>query len=623
LKQQKEKNMKRVSIYKLFAILFSVAVLTVACTEELEQVRLDPDMSTSDVANIKANAADVTGFIIAAGKGITEKGVCYNTSPNPTVDNNKVAYTGDAKTATFVVTLTGLNYTTKYYARAYAMTEGGVIYGEETSFTTTPALPVVGTVDITDIASSSAKGGGAITDKGGADITARGIVYGTVANPTLENSKTVETTTENDFQSLMKNLKGSTTYYVRAYATNSAGTGYGPVKSFVTLAPVVPTVTTAAVTNILGFTATGGGEITDEGGATVTKRGVVYSTTANPTVASSKTENGEGMGTFTSPLTGLDALTTYYIRAYAENSAGIGYGPERTFKTLAPIRTWYVPGNYVAASYPGGEFADWSPDKSPIIKSTESAPDNLEGYVYMKNNAMFKFTNQPNWGGTNYGDGGAGLLSATGGDIAMPAGYYKFNVNANTLAYTAVATVWGVVGSATPGSWNSDSPLTYDPLSRTWRGGVTMTAEEFKFRANNNWDYNYGAPAGSANLEAGGPNIKIDVASDYYVILNLSTPHEYKFSANRWGLIGSATPGGWSDDTDLTWDPVTGSMMVTLNLIAGEFKFRANDGWAINLGGTTTSLTQDGPNISVAEAGNYTINLYLTATGGTYTIKKN
>ncbi|MBE0678766.1 MAG: SusF/SusE family outer membrane protein, partial [Bacteroidales bacterium] len=86
-------------------------------------------------------------------------------------------------------------------------------------------------------------------------------------------------------------------------------------------------------------------------------------------------------------------------------------------------------------------------------------------------------------------------------------------------------------------------------------------------------------------------------------------PLAYTYRADRWGVIGDATPGGWSDDTNMTWDAVNGRFTVTLNLTAASFKFRANDDWGYNLGGSMTGLTDGGDNISVAEAGNYTITL--------------
>ena len=100
-----------------------------------------------------------------------------------------------------------------------------------------------------------------------------------------------------------------------------------------TLTVQVPVVTTNAVSAITETTATCGGNITTSGGATITARGVCWSTSANPTIASSKTTEGAGAGSFTSAITDLTSNTTYYVRAYATNSAGIGYGSPISFTT--------------------------------------------------------------------------------------------------------------------------------------------------------------------------------------------------------------------------------------------------------------------------------------------------
>ncbi len=96
-----------------------------------------------------------------------------------------------------------------------------------------------------------------------------------------------------------------------------------------------PTVMTAAVSFVTPVSASGGGRVTDDGGAAVTARGVCWSEKANPTISDNHTTDGRGTGPFTSSITGLTPGTTYYVRAYARNSAGTGYGRLLTFKTLS------------------------------------------------------------------------------------------------------------------------------------------------------------------------------------------------------------------------------------------------------------------------------------------------
>ena len=229
--------MKRKCIYNIIVVLFA-AVFFSACTEEMSEVRLESRVSTTQTQSVTSNSATVTGFIVAEGAGFSEKGVCYATATGPTISNSKVAYSGTSKSATFTVNLTGLNYATKYYARAYATIVGsGTIYGEEYTFTTLPVIPTVSaTASATAITSFTATSGGNVSNNGGASITARGICYSTKTGPKITDSKTTDGTTTGTFISLMKGLSANTTYYVRAYATNSAGTGYGPEISFKTAA---------------------------------------------------------------------------------------------------------------------------------------------------------------------------------------------------------------------------------------------------------------------------------------------------------------------------------------------------------------------------------------------------
>ncbi len=195
-------------------------------------------------------------------------------------------------------------------------------------------IPVLTTTAISTITASAAQAGGNITSDGGASVTARGICWGTTSNPTTSNSKTTDGSGIGSFTSSLTGLTASTTYYVRAYASNSAGTAYSNEISFTTqAATTIPVITTTAISIITQTTAQSGGNITSDGGAPVTARGVCWSATTGPTTANSKTTEGIGVGSFTSFLTGMAASTIYYVRAYVTNSAGTAYGNEIIFTT--------------------------------------------------------------------------------------------------------------------------------------------------------------------------------------------------------------------------------------------------------------------------------------------------
>lgn len=239
-----------------------------------------------------------------------------------------------------------------------------------------------------------------------------------------------------------------------------------------------------------------------------------------------------------------------------------------------------------------------------------------------------------NWGTDSYPTGtGVG----NGPNIPIPEdGYYKIvlddasgNYTITKLTDTPFTTV-GVIGSATPGGWDSDTDLTQDPNDpHIWTGTVTLIDGEAKFRADDGWTKNWGGdtyPSGFGTQD--GPNIPVkagtyavwfnDVSGQYFIMpTNRSTP----FSGL--GIIGDATAGGWDEDTDLIQspgNPFLWSKSVTLT--DGEAKFRADDDWAVNWGASQFPGgvgAQDGPNIPV-KAGTYFVT-FNTGTGEYYFLK--
>jgi len=133
------------------------------------------------------------------------------------------------------------------------------------------------------------------------------------------------------------NLNSETTYFALVADGNLYNIDYWYIDNISITSgssTTTPTVTTTAASSITASSATSGGNVTADGGASVTERGICYATTANPTTSNSKVASGTGTGSYTASMTGLTANTTYYVRAYAINSNGTAYGSQVSFTTL-------------------------------------------------------------------------------------------------------------------------------------------------------------------------------------------------------------------------------------------------------------------------------------------------
>jgi len=159
--------------------------------------------------------------------------------------------------------------------------------------------------------------------------------------PTIENSIYNMNGSTDAFTCNLTGLTPNTIYYVRAYATNSSGTGYGEQVSFKTINTEIPDVETTTILEVSGHSAISGGNIVDDNGSEVIARGLCWATTANPAINDSKTIDASGgKGSFSGRLTGLAEGTVYHVRAYATNSVGTSYGLDCTFTTLSrPVLT--------------------------------------------------------------------------------------------------------------------------------------------------------------------------------------------------------------------------------------------------------------------------------------------
>jgi hypothetical protein len=190
-------------------------------------------LTTNPISNFTMNSALIVGYITDdGGAAITARGVCWSTLANPTIADNKTE--DGTGTGSFSSSLNGLTPDTTYYLRSYATNAAGTVYGDEQTFTTRDGVVSLTTNSISNISMNSAIIVGYITDDGGAAITARGVCWSTLANPTIADNKTEDGTGTGSFSSSLNGLTSDTTYYLRSYATNATGTYYGDEQSFTT-----------------------------------------------------------------------------------------------------------------------------------------------------------------------------------------------------------------------------------------------------------------------------------------------------------------------------------------------------------------------------------------------------
>jgi hypothetical protein len=194
------------------------------------------------------------------------------------------------------------------------------------------SIPIVATSEVTEISYRSATSGGSVKEDQNGKIASKGICWSTTPAPTIDDQETI-VLGAGSFISNMTGLEPNTQYHVRAYAINTAGVGYGNEVTFITLPLSVPILKTTLTTSVTQKSAISGGTVTTDGGTDLTAKGICWSLAHNPTITDSKTSDGAGMDTFVSSLTGLTPGTIYYLRAYAINANGVGYGDEQTLTT--------------------------------------------------------------------------------------------------------------------------------------------------------------------------------------------------------------------------------------------------------------------------------------------------
>lgn len=305
---------------------------------------IQPGITTGNADNITINSARLAGSVSKAGTyPVTERGVVWATSANPTTANSKAPIAGNVTTFpnNYTVNATGLNLNTTYNYRAYVISNGVTTYGENKSFKTSDMVQPGVRTDESKPANNEAYLVGTLLSKGSHPISEYGICWGSSANPVTSGSKEAitgnVTSFPKPFNVTARNLNAGTTYHYRAYVIMNGVTTYGENKTFTT-GVEQPHLVTRAASSVSTVSATINASINTPGSFPVTEVGIVWGTTTPPTTANNKqSKSATGLRyphNYSFNLTGLNQNTTYYFRAYAMVNGEAIYGPVLSFKTL-------------------------------------------------------------------------------------------------------------------------------------------------------------------------------------------------------------------------------------------------------------------------------------------------
>jgi uncharacterized protein (TIGR02145 family) len=455
---------------KVYLKIIIIALIFLASCEKEKpkpsDVSTQITIKTGTTVDIKYRSASVNGNLGETyNLTVQDYGHCWDTLANPVITKNKTSFGKQKGAKAFTSQLSNLQPGKQYYIRAFFAIDGIYMYSTSLIFNTKPtSVPSISTIHITDISATTATTGGIITDDGGFVISSRGVCWNKMSNPTIADKKTEQGAGNGNFTSYLKELSVSTTYYVRAYATNSIGIFYGTEVNFTTI-DGIPKLTTTTITSIMATTATSGGNITDDGGLTIIERGVCWSTSPNPTVANSKSTDGSGSGIFISALSGLSVNTKYYIRAYATNSNGTVYGNEQTFTTDLPD----ISGETGTITDYDGNTYNWV----GIGKQAWMAK-NLKAAHYPDGTAIPLITDNTAWG--NLGDNNT--------DDAYC--YYNNNASGEAATYGALYT-YAAAKDACPTGWHLPNITEWETLINFIRNDGHNGTEGTALKATSGW----------------------------------------------------------------------------------------------------------------------------------------
>ncbi len=187
--------------------------------------------------------------------------------------------------------------------------------------------------------------------------------------------------------------------------------------------------------------------------------------------------------------------------------------------------------------YLPGDYQGWDPTNENTIIYSENSDGVYEGFVHiLGGSGEFKVNETPGWE-VNYGDNGPdGTLDPDGANLNVgdTFGTFRLKVDLNDMSYEiGTRRVWGIVGDATPGGWDTDTPLEFDSQENVLTLTVELNAGEMKFRANNDWGFNYGDDGTNGVLDADGANIVVSEAGAYTIVMDWKVPGQISYTLEK------------------------------------------------------------------------------------------
>jgi hypothetical protein len=483
--------------------------------------------------NIKGTSVIAGGNIVERGEGnILERGIFLSRQPDMSLRDT---FPSPLSIDSFAIRVPGLDTMSMYYIQAFARNNFGYFYGNIESFKTKSGKPEFEFFTIPEWRFVDASYAASLLSEGDAPVTSKGVCWSDTSIPTTSDNVSINST--GDFTGVISGLTPFTKYYVCAFAINSFGTTYSDTLEFTTRNNQ-PVVESTNIFSISDGSAGVEGNVLSPGMGTIIAAGFCWSTSHNPTVLNNYRELSNGEGPFRGYISGLKGGTTYYAKAFAQNSSGqIAYGAELEIVT-PPIFT-------SVATFPGNPRIPNSP-VSFVISNTAYLVGGDKGLVYTNESWAY---NGSQWNGVASFPSTARKwqTAVVASDVAYVFGGIDINNNRTNEMYSYLPNQnrWELVTTSnTPNSIHSATGASINNTAY-FIGGMrdTIVNEVWRF---NTFSRSWEAKAAFPVKQYGG--ISVTISGRVYAGLGLSNASGTTSHKSLWV---SASLDDWTAETTI------------------------------------------------------------------------